>query len=166
MNKERRGTMGSYSRETFPSLVGSKFGGGCVFPWEVKAKLKLEELIKIFPRERDGKWKNFPASRAVQIIPVRDNDGYRVKREWIFQRMSCIPSINTWDYFKCFRDIYILFTSCVFILIYIIKIYTGFSGGASGKEPACQWLENMHGQRSLEGYSSRGLKDLNTTELT
>lgn len=83
MNKERRRTMGSYSREIFPSLVGSKFGGGCVFPWEVKAKLKLEEL-KTFPRERDGKGKNFPASRTVQIIPVRDSDGCRVKREWIF----------------------------------------------------------------------------------
>ena len=39
MNKERRGTMGPYSRETFSSLVGSKIGGGGVFPWEVKAKL-------------------------------------------------------------------------------------------------------------------------------
>ena len=70
----------------------------------------------------------------------------------------------------------------------------GPSGGANGKEPACQcrrckrcgfspWVGKMpwrrtwqptpvflpggsHGQRSLEGYSSQGHKELDTTEVT
>ena len=74
-------------------------------------------------------------------------------------------------------------------------MYTGgFPGGASGKEPACQyrrhkrhgfdpWVRKMpwktaskptpvflpgesHGQRSLEGYSPQGRKELDTTEVT
>ena len=70
----------------------------------------------------------------------------------------------------------------------------GFPGGAGGKEPACQgrrykrfgfdpWVEKKpwrrawqpiavllsgesHGQRSLEGYSSQGHKEPDTTEAT
>ena len=71
-------------------------------------------------------------------------------------------------------------------------LHVGFPGGTSGKEPACQcrrhkrwgldpwfgkipWgrhgnplqyscLENLHGQRSLVGYSLWGLKESDTTE--
>ena len=69
----------------------------------------------------------------------------------------------------------------------------GFPGGTSGKEPTCQtgdikdplipgserslgrrhgnplqysFWENPHGQRSLVGYSSRGHKESDTTEVT
>ena len=68
-------------------------------------------------------------------------------------------------------------------------VFMGFPGGSDGKESACSvrdlgsipglgrcpggghgnplqysCLENPHGQRSLEGYSPWGLKELDTTE--
>ena len=75
-----------------------------------------------------------------------------------------------------------------------ICVERGFSGGPSGKEPACQcrrqkrcgfdprvgtipWRRALqptpiflpgesHGQRSLEGYSGWGFKESDTTEAT
>ena len=68
-------------------------------------------------------------------------------------------------------------------------VFSGFPGGSDGKESACNvgdlglipglerfpggghgnplqysCLENLHGQRSLVGYSPRGLKESDTTE--
>ena len=79
-------------------------------------------------------------------------------------------------------------------LIWFIILLSGFPGVESGKEPACQcrrgqrcsfnsWIgktpckrawprtpvflsEKSHGQRSLEGYSPQGCKELDTTEVT
>ena len=73
-------------------------------------------------------------------------------------------------------------------------MFVGFPGGASGKEPACQWRRHKrcgfdpwvekipwrrkwqpapafwpgesHGQRSLMGYSLWGCKELDMTEAT
>ena len=72
-----------------------------------------------------------------------------------------------------------------------IPIFLGFSGGSDGKDSVCSGgdlrsipglgrspegghgnplqyscLENPHGQRSLSGYSPRGRKELDTTEVT
>ena len=77
--------------------------------------------------------------------------------------------------------------------MYIIHFLRGFPGGTSGKEPACQrrrrkrwgfnpWVGKIPwrrawqsiavfllgeslGQRSLEGYSPQGRKELDTTEV-
>ena len=74
-------------------------------------------------------------------------------------------------------------------IIFQLLIFTGFPGGASGKEPVCQcrrcgfdpWVGSIpwsrkwqstlvflpgesHGQRSLAGYSPWGHKELDTTE--
>ena len=69
-------------------------------------------------------------------------------------------------------------------------MFSGFAGGASGKEPACQqetWVLSLgredpleeavattpvflpgesHGQRILAGYSSQGHKESDMTEVT
>ena len=65
-----------------------------------------------------------------------------------------------------------------------MPVFLGFPGGSDGKESSCNtgvlgWipelgehgnprqyscLENLHGQRSLAGYSPRGQKELDTTE--
>ena len=75
-----------------------------------------------------------------------------------------------------------------------VQLFTGFPGAASGKELACQcrrskrhrfdpWVGKipwrrkwqptpvflsgeLHGQRSLEGYSPRGCKELDMTKVT
>ena len=39
-------------------------------------------------------------------------------------------------------------------------------GGAHGNPLQCFCLENPHGQRSLVGYSPRGRKESDTTEVT
>ena len=39
-----------------------------------------------------------------------------------------------------------------------------FSGGGHDNSLQCSCLENPHGQRSLEGYSPWGQKELDTTE--
>ena len=39
-------------------------------------------------------------------------------------------------------------------------------GGGHGNSPQYSWLENLHGQRSLAGYSPQGHKELDMTEAT
>ena len=88
-----------------------------------------------------------------------------------------------------------ILSSIVTVPIYILtNSVRGFLGGASGKEPACQcrrhkghqfspcvmkipWRQawqptpvflpgESHGQRTLAGYSSKGRKELDMTEVT
>ena len=82
----------------------------------------------------------------------------------------------------------------MFSIIYLITLIKGFSGGGSGKEPACQcrrhnrcrldpWVRKIpwrrawqttpvffpgesHEQRDLVGYSPQGCKESGTTEVT
>ena len=56
VNKAGRGE-GRTIGETFPNLVGQEFGAGGAFPWEGKARLKLDKQVKTFLREPDREGK-------------------------------------------------------------------------------------------------------------
>jgi len=50
------------------------------------------------------------------------------------------------------------------VFTFLKALYMCFGEG-HGNPPQCSCLENPHGQRSLEGYSPQGHKELDTTDM-